>query len=431
MILRPGQCDIKQLTFTSNSGEVLNIENGILEYIDSIDIFESVFTPYVVVDMVMVDGSNFRERFNISGDEDLIIEFKGYGSENTVFYNLGLVETKGIITTENLRSKSVALRFASKEYIYDSTLSVFKSYSVSVEEIIKDIHKTYLRSSKPLTVEPSKDFPTVVIPFLSPFSALSFLRKRAVSEQNPSSPFLVFENQKGIFFTTIDHIFKSGGAGSSEIFTYHQQEAVSSNIKGSQGTITDYDAFKIFSNYSVNSPVDLAHLLDEGGLNTVIAEFDLTTKQYRRRLFTNQPGNNSFTRFTKESNEQLTREIFQKYSQFVGKGMLIPSAKYKDTVNPTNNFIYDSLAEKVSFTNIFTQQKTYVDVPGNVKIMAGSIVNLQVPRHNGLNEKKDKNEMDSGLYMVSSVRHTIQNSIDAKYTTHLELMRYGRGVFER
>ena len=71
-------------------------------------------------------------------------------------------------------------------------------------------------------------------------------------------------------------------------------------------------------------------------------------------------------------------------------------------------------------------EKTYIDIPGNTRINAGSIINLQVPRYE--ESKNSSNEMDSGYYMVTAVKHMITNSDTAKYDTHLELMRFGRGV---
>ena len=237
-----------------------------------------------------------------------------------------------------------------------------------------------------------------------------------------------FENQKGYFFTSVNTIFANNGAGSSEVQTFFQKEGISSNVKGNQSSITDLNAYKLFANYTVQTPVDVSSLLSEGGINCVISDFDFNTKKFKRRLFTNSPGNGSFVDFTDGKNSLVTKKIFDDYSKFVGKGFLLPFAKYKDVDESTMNFLYDSLAEKYSYTNSLTQQKTFIDIPGNTKIMAGSIINLEVPRHDSLFDSKDKNEVESGKYLVSSVRHSINVLLDSKYDTHLELIRYGRGV---
>lgn len=426
MILRPGQCKLLQFTLTDSSGKVANIENQVLEFIQSIDIFESVFTPYIIVDVLLVDGANFVERHDLSGGETLLIEYQGYGSDTPAVYQVSLAEINGFITAPNLRSRSVSLRFTSKEYIYNSAQSIFRSYDNTTEDIVKNIYTFFLKSPKNIYVEESKKLPVVIIPYLNPFTALSFIRKRAVSISNASSPFLSFENRNGHYFVSIDYLYKNK---SKNLQTFIQRQSLSNNIKGNEGSITDFDAYKNFDAYTIKTAVDVAHLLDDGGLNSVVSDYDITTKTYRRRVFTNQPMNKNFTVFA-DGGSQLSETIYKEYNPFVGKGYLLPFAKYKDTTNRTDNFIYDSIAEKVSFTNLLTQQKTYIDVPGNVDVVAGSIINLEVPRHNSINDKKDKNEAQSGEYLVSSVRHTINNNIDAKYSTHMELIRYGKGVFE-
>lgn len=429
MILRPGQCDIKSISISNNNKDLIyDIPAGILNFVQSIDIFESIYTPYITADVNMVDGASLKEKLNLSGGEEFKIKFLGYGNDTPLEYTLALGEIGGVITADNMRSKTYNMRMYSNEYIINSAMTVSKSYSTSTKNIVEDILGKMLGSKKKIFTEPTKDLPVVTIPYLNPFTALSFIRQRSVSAKDKSTPILFFENQHGYFFTTVEALFNNSGAGSSEVQTFFQREAISTNVKGSQGTVSDINLHKLFANYTVRTPVNITNLLDEGGLNSTVSDFDLNTKTYRRRVFSNSPGNKSIIDFTDGSNPLLTKKINDDFSPYVGKGFLIPFAKYKDSTNPTTNFLYDSLAEKYSYTNLLTQEKTYVDVPGNTKITAGSIIELTVPRHDSLFDNKDKNEVVSGKYLVSSVRHTISVLVDSKYDTHLELIKYGRGT---
>jgi hypothetical protein len=127
----------------------------------------------------------------------------------------------------------------------------------------------------------------------------------------------------------------------------------------------------------------------------------------------------------------LSDVVFKKYSSNSNKPLFLPFSKYKDTTNPTSNFIFDAVAERICFSSLFTQKKVYIDIPGNTLLSAGSVINLKVPRYNALDADKQSNEMESGLYLVTACKHTITNADSAKYDTHLELMRIGRGVFEK
>ena len=432
MILRPGQCDIKELSLSNNNQSLTKDKtNGLLDFIQSIDIYESIYTPYVVVDVGVADGASLKENLNLSGGEDFKIKFLGYGNDEAIEYNLKLGDISGLVTADNLRSKTYKLRMYSSEYLLNSAKVVSKSYSTSTENIIKDIIGSVLDSKKNVSVEPTKDLPVVIIPYLNPLTAISFIRQRSVSTNNKASPLLFFENKHGYFFTSVYSIIEAGGAGSNVIDKFFQREAISTNIKGSEGTISDINSHKLFSNYTIKAPVDVVSLLEGGGLNSVISEYDLNTKTYRRRVYTNEPVNSDFVDFTDGNNSLLTSKISEKYSPYTGKGFLLPFAKYKDTNNPTNNFMYDSLAEKYSYTNLLAQQKTYVDIPGNTRITAGSIIELVVPRHDALFDDKDRNEVESGKYLVSSVKHTVNILMDSKYDTHLELIRYGRGTLSK
>ena len=39
--------------------------------------------------------------------------------------------------------------------------------------------------------------------------------------------------------------------------------------------------------------------------------------------------------------------------------------------------------------------------------------------------------MDSGYYLVTGCKHTVTNGDTAKFDSHLELMRFGRGVLNK
>ena len=193
MILRPGQCDIKEISISNNNKDVLfNRSNGLLNYVQTVDIYESIYTPYITADVTMVDGSSLKESLNLSGGEDFNIKFLGYGNDEPLSYNLNLGEVNGSITAQNLRSKIVSLRMFSNEYVLSSAKTISKSYSTSTKDIVSDILSNFLESKKSITVDGTKDLPIVIFPYLNPLTAISFLRQRSVCENDPSSPMLFF-----------------------------------------------------------------------------------------------------------------------------------------------------------------------------------------------------------------------------------------------
>ena len=72
--VRPGQCDIESISITDNrKTKTLSIKEGtskfkkFIDYIHSIDIFESIERPYILADLMLLDGSSLFEDFNFSG----------------------------------------------------------------------------------------------------------------------------------------------------------------------------------------------------------------------------------------------------------------------------------------------------------------------------------------------------------------------------
>ena len=433
MNLKPGQCEIKSISITNHSKTVVIDKDyagaKILEFIDSIDIYETVLTSHITADITFNDGANFKERFNISGDEDFQIEFVGYGSEESLKYNLKVVEMAALIPNSNLRSKQFKLRLASKELLIDSASTIAKSYAASTRTIIEDVTRNFLKTKKSLFVEDTKDPPKMVIPFMSPFQAIDFVRQRSVSTKYKSSTFLFFETSKGFNFVTIEGLLEVGSKG--KIQKFFQQEDISQNVKGNQSTISDMDSFHLFSNYTVKDLFNLNNYFKNGGLQSYMTEYDLTTKKYKSRLFQNAPSKSIFYDFANAKNPDISDVLFKEYSKYGNKAYFVPFTKYKDTTNTTSNFVFDTLPERICYANIFTHEKTYIDIPGNTRINAGNIIELEVPKYNAQDAKKGTNTMDSGKYLVTSVKHSIKNADSSKYDTHLELMRYGKGVYEQ
>jgi hypothetical protein len=426
MTLRPSQCDIKKISITNHTKSiVIDKQSSFLEFFGSLDIFENVFCPFITADLVLLDGASFIEKYNITGNEDFEIEIVGYGSDQPLKYKLKVSELIYNVPNPNLRSKNVGLRLVSEEYLRDSANHISKSYNVGTGDIVRDITSNILKSKKKLFVEESKDLPLTVIPYLTPFQSIDFIRKRLVSQKYKSSTFLFYETSDGYLLTTVEGLFERESSKAQKFF---QNEAISQDVKG--GSISDFDSFHLFFNYTVKSSFNLNHSLKYGGLRTLVSQYDITTKKYQQRLFQNNPSNKFFVDKSGGMNPIITQTIFNEYSQNSGKPLFIPFSKYKDTDNNTDNFLFDTVAERLCFSNLFTMEKTFIDIPGNTRINAGSIIHLQVPRYDSLESKQPSNQMDSGHYMVTAVKHTITNSDTARYDTHLELMRFGRGVLQ-
>lgn len=432
MKLRPSQCEIKNISITNHDKSVRvdqdHNEFRLLEFIDTIDIHESIFTPYITADVSFIDGANLLEHLNISGNEDFEIDILGYGNDTSLKHSLKVVECTSVLPNSTLRSKSFNLRLSSKELLIDSASTMSKSYAAGTKAIVTDILQGVLGTSKPIFVEDTKDPPVLVIPYLSPFQAIDYVRQRSVSSKYKSSSFLFFETKGQYMFATVEGLAERNASSSERFF---QQESISRNVKGNQGTITDIEAYRLFTNLTVSTPFNVSNYFKRGGLQSTITQFDFTTKKYKSRLFQNTPGAGLFNDFAAGKNPDITPTLFNDYSKYQNKAYMLPFALYKDSNNKADNFIYDTLAERLCYSSIFTQRRVYIDIPGNTKIGAGSIVNLEVPRYAAIGSKKNDNEVDSGSYMVASVRHSIKNADTAKYDTHLELLRYGKGVFEK
>ena len=435
MSLSPGQCDVKKLSLTNHTktkrADSASGENGVklVEFINTIDIIESIFTSHIIADVSFNDGADFKETFDLSGAEDFEIEFLGFGSAIPLKYKLKVVQMMNLIPSNNLRAKNYTLRMASPELLIDSAHNVCKSYAAGTSTIVTDLVRKFLGSSKQLFVEDTKDPPLMIIPNMSPFKAIDFVRQRSVSSKYKSSTFLFYEDNSQYNFVTIEGILDRSSKLAKQKF--FQKESVSENIKGTEASTTDKDSFRIFQNYTVKDLFNINDYFKNGALQSHVHQYDITTKAYTTKLFQNNPSNKIFYDFANAKNPDITTTLFKEYSKYQNKPFLIPFSKYKDSVNPSTNFVFDTLAERVCFSNLFTHEKTYIDIPGNTQIKAGQIIELDIPSYQSKVTNQKNNPMDSGMYLVTTVRHSVKIADSSKYDTHLELMRFGKGVYPK
>ena len=161
----------------------------------TLDVYESILTPGIVVKIMLLDPEDFIGEGKIAGGETVNLSFKSPGS-STAEYKLVINTIEKVQSTQSMKAKSYLLTCCSEEVHKARDKFISKSYEKKpLSDMVKNIFEEFIGSSKKLDIEETKGLHNFIVPKLKPLHAIDAIRRRSISEQNKSSSFVFFENQ--------------------------------------------------------------------------------------------------------------------------------------------------------------------------------------------------------------------------------------------
>ena len=152
-------------------------------------IYENLFESSLRADLTLLDSHNLAYKLPMVGEETIEIDISLTGlDDDSLSVKPPLFHVNSIKDREFSKPKSqiVSLELVSEQYMSSIHAKVSKSYrDKTISQIVKDIHNTYLKDGdRSFTVEPTDRIERCIIPNLNPLEAITWLSKRAVSDQS-------------------------------------------------------------------------------------------------------------------------------------------------------------------------------------------------------------------------------------------------------
>ena len=398
----PGDLIITELSVNSQRG-TLDLSNSFV----AASIYESVFTPGTVADIVVLDTQDQLGILKLQGDEIIIFSCKTPGGDtsNFVFFLYSIVDVN---STGAQKSKMYTLQGVSQEAMYAKTHYVQKSYMDTCSNIVKDIHSNpvYLNSQKDLNVEDSSGPQKILIPHKSPYQAINLVKKRAVSVDTKSSSFVYYESRnKGkqtYNFVTLESLFSK-----DVVKSFQQSDAINTSILNQQdNNILAYRVPKQLSS------IDKIHLA--GPRRTTV--FNFTTQQ-----FTSNVVQTTATKFI-TAGVDAAKEISSLFSS-----LFFDTENPKFTLSPMSysqvpdSNISGSLADKQAYVALLLQNAMKIRVPGDMILTAGAMINCNIPNKQGLTGPIKLDPLMSGNFLITRIHHRIGMVVEKpRYTCVIE-----------
>lgn len=391
---------------------VLTTSNGteleISELVHSVQIHQSIFSPAMLAKFVVDDRVNFINTTPIIGEEKIKVRFRSEGQEQVSEFEFAVVGCDEFEFGESLMELRYTLWGSSIESIKDYDKSVQKSYKTPVNEIVADIYTSYLGTSKTVTTERTEGRTKIIIPNLTPFQALSWLKKRAVSAENPTDVFMSYEDTDGFKFQTIANMIKRGkdkaDTARTHRFVLQHSSLTDPSAESLQGAVIQFKQVRKF---------EMSEIMQMGYFAADVHKFNLDTAEMETATFVLKDKIDGWKLSHGEDGKKIHTQDFMAARTKSHKQYFIAYDPYRQETSTAEN-----IAEKGAYLANLMQQQFEIVVPGAETLRAGSLIHVSVPEMavpeaSGATFQNQTN----GYFLVGDLIHTISNR--SKLTTKM------------
>jgi len=417
-------------TYTGPLGQQIDIRELMVE----MSIYQSILSPSVSADILVSDsGKNLISNIPLMGQEKVTIKL---GTPNGKKYTLVFFVHK--ISGRTLKEKNQAyiMHLCSFELIINECARISQRFrGLHPHDIVQNILEENLKTSKKIVTDPSLHPVDFIAPFWRPFDVINWLAKRSVSTTTADSCGYLFyetlsvdpigsDNQAGGYvFSSIDTLIQLQKSSTLDVFTYAPAKT---------GDKPDEKLYRI---KNFRSPEVFNHLEDlRMGL---YAHYSIDIDFMNSKKITR---NNTVDEWW---NGSVAMNNCRAYRS-TGQGGLHPS-KFATRViyRPLANQLWDepgatnsspnttedldklnTMFDKAIFRfHMLNYNKLEIEVPGNMDLVPAKLIKISIPSpetKEGDDQTRKEDKKLSGIYMIESIRHSLNRS---QMFTHITLIR--------
>jgi len=405
---------------TNNS----DTETGLTTYARTFRIYESLFSKFMYVEGLFVDGGNIIQRLGIQPGDILRFDiFKDPSDtiDDKISKEFVVEQIGGQIRNEGQKSSKYTFRAVSKIGFKSLTNVVKKSYRGRASDIVKNMCEEFLTPT-PDQIQP-ENFAntfgalTYTISSKPPFAAIEEISKHCISENDDKKGnYFFYETRDKIYFKPLADIVASGNS-----FNY-----IFSPEKNRNQTSASNDYFRI-QEFVHHESTDQRKKIMMGSLKNKTVVFD----------------------FVRRTIEETTFDIRNETKNvlLLGQNLLMDKEEMTNFVGDVNNdqretneepslFIrcsgvaYDNTNEYIgSITSLAIAQKALLNqtvmtvvLLGNPRLKPGDIINIKINQAAG-EPREESDFFISGKFLVGSCVHAITDV--EKYVTICDLFKDG------
>lgn len=357
---------------------------------------QDVLVGYMHGEMMILDATDTHYHLDVTGGEYVWIHLSTPFSTHKIAKAFRVFKVSNRTTTKN-DAQQYTIHLVSQEMYLSNLVRIRKAYTgTTIANIAEDIIKNRLDCNRYIIDQTDKS-QDIIIPNWRPSEALNWLASRAVDGKDYS--YLFYENLDGLQFRSLHKLYKEPVVNDKP----YSQEVVSvlKDLESSKYIIDravfkrDFDILKLSNNGGIASefigvdPVHRTVNITESNLYDVPTQYELSHVPDVKL----PNGNKLYDNY--ESNRLTFIQTPDNQAEIWHKRVISMAALYHGQIEVT--------------------------VPGNMDILAGSMVDMDFRVIKSMPEDSDNNIVMTGAYFVSSVAHVFHmesNTFDTVFSMY-------------
>lgn len=399
--------------------EVIDITGSITE----ISLYETIYTPFVYGEMIIVDNSAMLSTFPFIGQERVLIVWE---REDKVIYKIFRVTDVFNVRQVNESTGGYGLSITSEKQIRNSFSLFSKSYKGNSAEIIQKIYKEFLLEDLDVRIQGFLPH-NIVFPYIKPMAAINMIQKATPAADK--TPMFVYDTLYGEqpVLNSMKNMLEQ-----DPVLEIDPKNTIStsSNELSSQ----NIDQFRNQAyDVTINRAYNTLDQMNEGAYGSQTLSVDISNRSFTATDFDFQLHAPSIgkewisTFFTFDDvpkadnpNDVLVNGIRSTKLRLQYQN----EYAYEDYPN-LNTIDENLLAGMRSYMKRLKSTSVTVYMNSVTELEAGKTVDLKYYRFSPKLQNEDVDDkVNSGKYLISALRHYVKNG---EYTMSLELVRDGIG----
>jgi hypothetical protein len=426
-----GDVKIDEVVLITSSGEEINIKL----YVGELNLYEDMFRTGLYGNLLVVDNFNLTQSFALTGDEFLRLKFSTPSMpDSEIFKTFKVYSITDRMMVNDAAKQSYIMHFCSPEIMIDALSPVHKTFSGTVDDVVKKIFENYIATSR----TGGNQFSTLNIlgktvnqvkftsPGWRPLKCLNWLASRALGSGYKSPGYVFFESNKGFYFANVEQIIDNA----IKTKQLYQEYYYFANNTFTPGFNRDSDIdtqYKLAEDFKVVESFNSLKNAQTGYLANRLFTFDIVTKEYTIFDYDhvnnwnvyNHMGSIKGAAIPPYASGEIGMNTLRSPAGF-NQVALQHSLLYTGFRNNVHDRASEILPRRLSNLNELQNIKIEITVPGRTDAEIGSMVKFNYPDASprdpsDLNKQK-LDKLYSGYYLVTAIRHRVN------LTRHIMIM---------
>ncbi|QIG70599.1 structural protein [Rhizobium phage RHph_I1_18] len=379
-----------------------------------INLFQSIFMPYMKTEIAVVDPIGLFVNFPLSGEEAVFITYKDVNADKTYTLPFIIDTVNYISVSDKAREAAYMINCVAVEAYANAKQTIQEAYHDTAPNIIKQIFDKHIvkrtqdvfraYTPVPLLVDNNDALSgTIVIPNMLPFEAIKMVSELYVSTTEGRDTPLFFQTPLNFNFTSMQALYDPTTRAATRRKAHRLKYKYQSNEINDPNTKLENDG-RIITNLVYNKRYSSLEKLALGYFHNVLFEVNIAQKavwgeprkiEDLKTIYPNKLNTKAFQDLATIKDQDAEKSNRTRY--------VITTQRENDNQFPVSRQ-RDRWGGDIQTLIAMGQIDLTITIPGTSQFTAGDLIEIDIPEVHAFNTLK-ADDLVSGIFVIAEIKH--------------------------